>query len=368
MKLKQVKSAFLASFVGSSRYIIIGVVFFVGSTALSYKLFRKTEFEIEVKLADVSFADELPHVVEGDGTVTAAEAWDLSVSKGGKLDKLLVKDGDVVKKGQPVAYIDSVAHEAQLKAAIAAYTALSKGHKPPKEENEDDEEESSVAPIKKKRAAILDARQRLQDAKQQLVDSILKAPEDGIIKLNSATVGSLIAAGASIAKVENISLLKATVTLALPLSTDLTAPIKITITTLTPPLDLDAQLRPARNIERDAVKVDRYDVLMPPTAALIAQIDKPVHLKMVLANFKNVALVDKSALVSQDGQSKLLVLNSFGFMRWVNVSKAPIVDGRVVLEGVDPKLFHVVKPDRLETINTAIAEGARPTVVGPRKL
>lgn len=320
---------------------MIAVAVFVASSLLSYKLFRKSEFELAVHLANVTFANELPRNAEGDGTLSAGSTTIIQISHAGKLDKLLAKDGDLLKKEQPVAYIDSEANQTALKAAIASYTRLSKS-------KNDDQIEA--------------AKQQLQQAKQRLVDSIVRAPIDGKFKLNSVAVGTALSADTAIGRIEDLSQLKIEVALSLPISNSFSRPVHFQLSSAEQqtPLELNGQIRANRN------EKDKYDITIPANDLLLPLLGKSVHVKIALPAFRQVALIDKDDVINNTGTPRILVLNSSGFMRWYNVSKAPIINNQVVIEGVSPDYFHVVKPDSLEKLQSGVAQNARPTVIGSK--
>jgi len=96
--------------------------------------------------------------LEASGTIEATEA-DLAFQAGGRVDSLLVQEGDRVKAGQPLAAVDRrellarrEATAAQLTAQRARLTELEQGSRP---------EEIAAA-----RAALRAAEQRLADAQR----------------------------------------------------------------------------------------------------------------------------------------------------------------------------------------------------------
>ena len=86
--------------------VSIILVVAAGITFGLYKLFHKTE-EVKSNLTDMVTRGSITSMVEGSGVTKAKEAETITLTSGGTVLEVFVKDGDQVTEGDPLYTIDS---------------------------------------------------------------------------------------------------------------------------------------------------------------------------------------------------------------------------------------------------------------------
>lgn len=131
-----------------------------------------------VKLIEVTTSDDirtqnLPAVIE------AARSSDLTFEINGTLQQLLVREGDTVRQGQPIARLDPRTFENDLASARAEFDNANAEYRRAERLVAEDAIARNV--YEQRRTALEVARAQLDTARVRLGDTILRAPFTGVI-------------------------------------------------------------------------------------------------------------------------------------------------------------------------------------------
>ena len=97
------------------QHILLISIIAISVAALLYRshsLKEKTAIPVSIATTKI---DTVPIYIEALGTVTPLDNVNVQAQLSGQLSKIMVQDGQIVKKGQQIAQIDPRAYEAQLK-------------------------------------------------------------------------------------------------------------------------------------------------------------------------------------------------------------------------------------------------------------
>ncbi len=190
------------------RLTIISLFLFGLLLMNSCKNSSKNEEKQYAKLVKVATVNEMSSIGQKQfpSVVEETEEVNLSFRVAGPIEKIYVKEGDYVEKGQIVAKMDSRDYEIQVKAAQAQVDQLRSEYKRVAELNK----RKSVADndYEKMKAGKEMAEAKLKNAEDQLTDTKLKAPFSGYITKVNFEEGELVNHGTGIASMVDVSLLK----------------------------------------------------------------------------------------------------------------------------------------------------------------
>ena len=192
---------------------VLGAAGLVGFTLMS----NKNEMEEQATMAQVK--NETISVVTS--TVAKASIKDdfsstgnfesfrevtVASQKQGKVERIVVKEGDVVKEGQLIAKLDTDMIEANLISAEATFIKAKKDL----ERFEELEPRGAVTPqqLDEMKVAYKNAASHLASVKKELSDASIKAPFNGTINARYVENGSYLAAGGKVVDLVDISTLK----------------------------------------------------------------------------------------------------------------------------------------------------------------
>lgn len=154
--------------------IATAVVLVVVASLGAWLLLRDTSEAASSSTATVS-RQTIEQTVSADGTLVARKSSDESFVVSGTVTKVLVKEGDRVKKGDALARLDDTSLVATRRAAVtsldAAYTQL----------DEDEDNGASDVQLAADQAAIVAARASLTDARDAVADATLRASITGTV-------------------------------------------------------------------------------------------------------------------------------------------------------------------------------------------
>lgn len=155
----------------------------------------------KVKLATVQKASE-NDMSEFSGVIKEAEEVNMGFRVAGSIQRIFVKEGDFVKKGQIVAELDSRDYLVQLNATKVQYEQV-------KAETDRIKElyaRNSVAENDYDKAVAGEkmAREKLKNAQDQYNDTKLRAPFTGYIQKIKYKQGELIGQGMTVASIINV--------------------------------------------------------------------------------------------------------------------------------------------------------------------
>lgn len=327
-----------------SRYWILAFLVFLTSSLVSYTFFRHREMHVSVRLAKVEFRDEIPRSFSTDAKLAPEKQSDITLAAGGKTIRFVAKPGDAVKTDQLLAVLDEEENRTALQNAIAAF---------------------------KKAPQDPQMRELLKISKRQLEKSLVRSPANGTFQPKDTPVGAALQPGTVVGEIFDLS--KLILLTKAPFSTNQDFPnhSKILISPAGAPAS-DKPIETEADIRAVTIKsgVEGTDVpvefIVQPVEAIAKWVNQPVHLTIPLPSYKRVALVERSAVLTKDGDSKILLLNTYGLLHWQSVANAPTAEGRVVIRGADPKYFNVVVPENPELLSKAITLNVRPSVKNGR--
>jgi RND family efflux transporter MFP subunit len=173
---------------------------------------RQVSFPVEVMKVE-----EKPHevVISSPGVVDAFETIQITARVAGVVDKVAFVEGQEVKKGQVLAYIDSRRYALNVSAARAAVAkaeataadvegALKRRESAVKNNPgliPGEELETYQTKLRTAKADAESAREALKLAQLNLTDSSVRSPAEGIIQTRSVATGQMVQAGTTIATV-----------------------------------------------------------------------------------------------------------------------------------------------------------------------
>ena len=173
---------------------------------------RQPNFPVEVMKVE-----EKPHevVINSPGVIDAFEVIQITARVAGVVDKVSFVEGEEVKRGQALAYIDSRRYALNVSAARAAVakadaTVADVEQAVKRRENAvknnpglipGEELETYQTKLRTAKADAEQAREALKLAQLNLTDSSVRSPAEGIIQTRSVATGQMVQQGTAIATV-----------------------------------------------------------------------------------------------------------------------------------------------------------------------
>ena len=145
------------------------------------------EPKIQVNAVKVAVPKD-PMTFEYSGVVTPKKSADLSFQLLGTVSKVMVEEGDSVKKGQTLAVIDKSRYRSAFAAADAMHRQATDAH----ERLQTVHQKGSLPDIKWQEVItrLQQAESARQIAKENLKQCVLKAPIDGVVNRERIEVGT----------------------------------------------------------------------------------------------------------------------------------------------------------------------------------
>lgn len=206
------------------KYWIIPVILFVGMIILFrngvlYSKDIKIETDnvgVSVRVIEAQYVNAVPQL-KLSGSIEGKTAATISAKLAGRIEQVLVKQGQLVQAGQVLAKLESVelanavrtAEQAVAKAQIAyelevndyeRYKTLYAQHAIAKQSLD-----SYDAKLRTAQAELASAIASQSSAEQQYEYGNITAPVDGVVANVTATVGQVVASGTSLMSVQDIS-------------------------------------------------------------------------------------------------------------------------------------------------------------------
>jgi multidrug efflux pump subunit AcrA (membrane-fusion protein) len=159
----------------SRRLLAIPVVLLVaGGGTGAWLLARDESVAVEPTTATVS-AETVRETVAASGTIAPARSAELSFDVSGTVTRVLVAEGDTVRKGQALARVGTGTLVAERTAAVAAldaaYAQLA----------EDEDDGASATQLAADRASILSAEDSVAEAREAVRDATLRSTVRGTV-------------------------------------------------------------------------------------------------------------------------------------------------------------------------------------------
>ncbi len=148
--------------------------------------------------------ESLPGVVTASGELDAVERVNVSPQRQGQVEEIFVEEGDLVRRGQPLARMDAgdlADRLGELRAEIfAAEARLTRSRNEWQRRRQlyangaisADEYSAALATYQVDQAALVAARERLQQRGVELGDLMVRAPFDGVISQRFADAGAFV--------------------------------------------------------------------------------------------------------------------------------------------------------------------------------
>ena len=148
--------------------------------------------EIPVKVMDLSKTDVVG-TIHSSGQFTTDDETLLSFKTGGVVNKLYVKEGDRVKKGEVLATLDLTEISAQVNQAQIGLEKASRDYK--RVENLYKDSVATLEQLQNAKSGLEIAQQQLAGAKFNMSYSEIRATHDGIVLKKIAREGQIVGSG-----------------------------------------------------------------------------------------------------------------------------------------------------------------------------
>ncbi len=173
-------------FSGKRKFVTIAV-----SVLLSFIFFRKPQIKVETTKVQ---RGDIVESISASGEVDANEKADLTFQGSGRLSWVGVKEGDLVKKYQAIAKLDTLVLNATYQQAINTYKSYEAAAQKAEEDVKGHSSDETYAQKSTRMAAQVardNAYDAMRAAEQNLKFATITAPFDGIItSANPAYAGS----------------------------------------------------------------------------------------------------------------------------------------------------------------------------------
>ncbi len=299
------------------------------------------EKEIPVSIWKVKKVRRVPIVLEYPGKTKSSQKVVITSRISGTLEKVLFKEGEFVKKGEPLFLIERDIYESRYNSAKAAFMqakaqysqaektwarikkAYAKGAISP------EQKDRAYSQYQLAEASLALSKARLKEAEIFLNYTTITAPISGVISDKKVSEGNLVNPGTTLAKINKLD----------PIYVYFSIPdediVKYNLLNPKSPnyiKKLKIKLKINKKIYSFSGRVDYVDsVLDPSTASLRVRAVFPNHEKQILANLfvrvrllgvkeRNVLLVPKrSVLWSPEGEKVFLIKNKKVFERFITI-------------------------------------------------
>lgn len=206
------------------KYWIIPVVVFIAVTLA----FRSGAFSgsknqpatstigVNVKVAAAQFVNTVPKLLL-NGSIEGQTTATISAKISGRIEQVMVQDGQQVKLGDPLVKLESVelsnsvraAQDAVAKAQVNYDLAMTDYNRYQKLYSvgavSEQALDSAAAKVKTAQADLSSATASQNSAQQQYGYGIITAPVDGVVSNVTATIGQVVSPGAALMAVQDIN-------------------------------------------------------------------------------------------------------------------------------------------------------------------
>lgn len=165
---------------------------------------KQRQNAIPVSIYQPHFAQNYTFFTEGKGKIRPLKEYFLTVKAGGRLDEVLVKQGEVVSKDQFIAIIDKNVRKTSLESALSAFKGALSELNRSKELKRQGAATARDIELAKENVDI--KRLKLEEAKTVLKDGIIKAPVAGQLSMMAFNLGDYIPNGSRVGIIEDISM------------------------------------------------------------------------------------------------------------------------------------------------------------------
>lgn len=285
----------------------------------------------------------VPLVFQTKGIIRPGREVFPAVNKGGRLDRILVKQGDIVKKDQLLAVVEESTRTSAARSALMEYQVAARELGRARTlVRQGVAAQSELDEASRKYEA---SRASLETARNNLKDSVIRAPESARVAIIAFQPGDIIPDGSRLFVLEDLSWKSIHVKFPkswkgkIPAKTNLTlqdvAGLKITT---------EAELQPAAGAgEFNSLGLEYQVVLKSPIQEDL--IGKTIDLSMEMAIVPEVAYLPDTAVVSRLGQAGVLVGDDKNHLGWtpINTIENATNNGKVWVQDL-PQNVQVVSP------------------------
>lgn len=186
--------------------VVIFIVILVGLSAFSHFIsYKKANFKAPPTIQTVSAIEVTSGTFNGkyqaSGFIKSIESGDLYFLSSGKVEKIFVKPGDYVTKGQKIASLDTSAEEASINAQRANLSTLEQNYQGLKAVAQAGG--ASSLQVNQALAQLNQLKSSIKAAQEQLKNKVVYAPYDGIVGTINVNIGNVVSSSTKVATVSS---------------------------------------------------------------------------------------------------------------------------------------------------------------------
>lgn len=149
---------------------------------------------------------ELVTMIELSGSIEARDSLDLGFRQSGRVTEVLAEEGDRVQRDQPLARLDAVQQEQGRKVAEASLAAALAAQAQARQARDRADamlargvgtraaRDAAVQALSEAEGAVERAESALEQARRAVLDTVLRAPEDGVVTARHIAPGQIVGA------------------------------------------------------------------------------------------------------------------------------------------------------------------------------
>ena len=275
---------------------------------------------LSTPLANVEFKNNYTLIAEGQGEIHPITETFLTVNLSGRLDSILVHEGDFVHKGQILALIDEMSQTAQLRSALSNFKFAQKEYSRVKSLVHSDS--ATVDEYDTVNSKLAVAKAALQDAREKFEFGIVRATMDGIVSVIAFAKGDFVPAGSRTVELADESAFKVTVSMSkefaesLPKSADIQmSPFDARTLTEGAPVKAHATIslaQAANPMIDNGLDVTFSFGSLPPSF----KVGDGVRVRLPAVTYRNAALVSERYFIKNDDGKKALIVDQDNHLSW----------------------------------------------------
>ncbi len=326
----------------------LGAILFVGLLMAKCHLAGRPT----VNVVEVNRVKEHVSTIVSSGQIRAGLESFMTIRTGGRLDEIKIPQGSPVKKGDIVLMVDVANNRAGLERALSRYRfaaaeaarnrnllAAAAGTR---QDYEQTQNELTVT------------RSDLEQARQKLEDSIIRAPSDGVVTLIAFKVGDFIPDGSRVAVIEDHSSYE--VVTRIPIERENELPTRAEIT-----------LQPSKMGSAKIIrKVDADVESLAALASMVSQdfdarlrfstlpdgltVKDQVKVTIPLRKFKNVDVIRLQTVFDIQTEPRILTLDRHNHPQWTPVEIVDVMQDKVFIKSLKEETKVVVPAEGTQAL------------------
>ncbi len=299
-----------------TRLLLLGAIV---AAAVFFYWKRSNDFS-DVPFVTVEQKKGLVVYAEGAGQLNPGKEIFLTVNKGGRLDKLYVKEGASVTKGQILGIVEETDRSAGLESALSSFRLASSDLQRMRRLYQ--AHSTTLQDLDEAKQRFDVRKSELEKAKQLMEDGLLRSPSDGRLSLMAFSVNDVIPDGSRVAVIEDHSFYQIVVKLPSDFRRVLPKGAEIELRAINPqtgafgnPVSAKAEISlPNLESDFDGLYVDVMFILAKLPEGLKPR--EAFHIKVPVATYKEAAILSRSALSWKDSHPRLLLQDEKGQLSW----------------------------------------------------